>query len=139
MKPLAAFVLATCVASAFGQPAHTPKTGSAERKAILDGIRPLAEKKLKQKLIFQIQILKVASGYAFVTARPLRPNGKPLDWKKTPYWSDIQEGAFDEQVMGLLKKSGSKWRVLEWTLGATDFPALEWVEKHRAPKSILPS
>lgn len=139
MRALAAVILATVSVNSFCQPAHVPKAGSVERKAILDGIRPLAEKKLKQKLIFQVQILKVASGYAFVTARPLRPNGKPLDWKKTPYWRDIQEGVFDEQVMGLLKKSGNKWKVLEWTLGATDFPALEWVEKHRAPKSILPS
>lgn len=139
MRSVLALLLISAASLTFSQPATTPKTGSAERKAILDGIRPLAEKKLKQKIIFQVQILKTSKGFAFLTARPLKPNGKSIDWSKTVWAQDIKEGVFDEQVMALLKKSGTKWKVLEWTLGATDFPALEWVEKHRAPKSILPS
>lgn len=115
-----------------------PKPDSPDRKAIMNAVRPLVEKKVKQRVVFKVNVLRVSKGYAFMNAQPIQPNGKPVDYRKTIYWEDIQNGAFDDQVLVLLKKSGSKWKVLEWSLGATDWPVEEWLRKHKgAPKNVV--
>jgi hypothetical protein len=125
------------VSTAGAQPT-TPKPDSPERKAIMNAVRPLVEKKVKQKVIFKVNVLRVSKGYAFMNAQPVQPNGKPIDYRKTVYWEDIQNGAFDDQVLVLLQKTGSKWKVLEWSLGATDWPVEDWLRKHKgAPKNIV--
>ena len=51
---------------------HTPKTGSAERRAILDGLRRGAATDVK----FKVGYLKVHNGWAWIDATPLDENGQ---------------------------------------------------------------
>lgn len=135
MRSIFASLLLVTVA---GAQVTTPKPNSPERKAIMAAVRPLVEKKVGQKIVFKVNVLRVSKGYAFMNAQPIQPNGKPVDYRKTIYWEAIQNGAFDDQVLVLLQKSGSKWKVLEWSLGATDWPVEEWLRKHKgAPKNIV--
>lgn len=137
MRALLACVLVASSVPVLAQKATTPKMGSAERTAILDAIRPRTEKAVGMKVKFEVTHLKVAKGFAFLMANPVRTNGKKIDWTKTRYAQDIADGIFDPSVMALFKKSGKTWKVLEWSFGATDYPAEEWVKNHHAPRTIL--
>ncbi len=116
---------------------YTPERGAAERKAILDALRVPIEKQLKQPVIFKIDHLKVQSGWAFVLAQPQRPDGGSLDYSGTIYQEAVDAGAFDDGVIGLLRKTNGRWRVVQFVIGATDVPYVDWDKKYRAPRAIF--
>lgn len=126
------------VVGVLAQPAITPKVGSPLRKSILDALRVPVEKRLKQKVIFQVSTLNVVGDWAYVQATPRQPNGKPIYYKGTEFEEAIKEGAFDDGAMSLLKRVGGKWKVIEVAIGNTDFPALDWIQQHHAPRSLIP-
>ena len=138
-------LLAGC-SLALGIPAHparaqasvtTPRPGSTERKAIMDALRFPVSTELKQKVIFVVTRLKVQKSYAFTIAQPQQPNGKRVDYSQTEYARAIKEGAFDDQVVALLKKRGKQWRVLTYNIGATDVVWEGWDKKYGAPAAIF--
>ena len=144
--PAILFPLAAAVVLLTGPPVRraeaqtavtTPRAGSAERKSIMEALRFPVSTELKQKVIFVVTKLKVQRGYAFVIAQPQRPDGRKIDYSKTQYAEAIKGGAFDDQVIGLLKKRGSQWRVLTYNIGATDVVWEEWPAKYSAPAAIF--
>lgn len=139
MRTILALLLCAVAGWAAAQPVRTPRAGSAERTAILNAVRVPVEKIVKVKVKFEVQVLRVSGDWAFFMGRPLQRNGKPIDYSKTKYKESIDAGAFDDGAMALLKREKGKWRILDWGLGMTDFPAGDWVEKRKAPKAILPS
>ena len=134
---LVLLLLAPLVALAQQSSTYTPKPGSRERKAILDALRPPVQKALKQKVIFEVQRLKVQNGWAFVMGVPRQPNGKPVDYRKTAYQAAIKEGMFDGSVLALLRKRSNQWRVVTYALGPTDYPADGWDKEFKAPRAIF--
>jgi hypothetical protein len=52
--------------------AHTPPTGSQERKEVMDGLRG------DQKVVFKVHYLKIHGDWAFVDVTPLDDKGKPV-------------------------------------------------------------
>ncbi|MDP3075655.1 MAG: hypothetical protein Q8N40_08435 [Bradyrhizobium sp.] len=56
----------------------TPPSGSPERKAILDGLRPTFEKAFGKPVEFKVETLRAAAGFAWVVVHPQRPNGVPI-------------------------------------------------------------
>lgn len=64
------------VPAGVAQRVHTPAAGSAERKAIMDILRPRCEADLGQKVIFRVQMLGVADQRAFARVVPTQPEGK---------------------------------------------------------------
>ena len=116
---------------------RTPERGSPERKAIMDALRVPTEKQLKQPVIFKIDHLKVQRGWAFVRAYPQRPDGGAIDYTKTEYQEAIDAGVFDEGVIGLLRNANGKWKVVQFVIGATDVPWVDWDTKYKAPKGIF--
>ncbi len=115
---------------------HTPGIGTPERRAILAALRPDVEKDLRQRVIFKCREFRVHKGFAFLIAQPLQPNGKPIDYRKTRYARDVEWG-FEDQVVALLKQNGSRWRVLDWNIGATDVIYSPWPAKYGAPEDIF--
>lgn len=116
---------------------YTPPPGSGERGAIMDGIRGLIFAELRQPVIFKVEWLRVRGGYAFLKAQPRRPDGGPIDFRKTKFREAAAEGMFDGGVLALLKKNVTRWEAVDWTLGATDLPYGDWWKKYHAPKSIF--
>ncbi len=55
----------------------------AERKAVLDALRPAVESKLGPNVEFVVQVIRVEDGWAFVMADPQRKGGKPIDGAKS--------------------------------------------------------
>jgi pimeloyl-ACP methyl ester carboxylesterase len=116
---------------------HTPKQGSEERRAILDALRVPVERDVGRSVIFRIHHIEVNSGYAFVNAQPLQPNGREIDYSKTKLAQPYEEGWFDDWVGALLRWQGGRWKVVEYCIGATDYPCQEWVRERGVPESIL--
>ena len=83
--------------------------------------------------------LTAQGSWVFLFGRPVQKNGKAIDYMGTKYEQDIAEGMFDDNLMVLLKKSGSSYRVVELAVGSTDFPAEMWMQKHKFPSSLLQS
>ena len=74
-----------------GAKAHTPAVGSAERKAVMDGLRG------DQKVVFKVHYLKVHGDWAFVDVTPLNDKGKP----------EAEGGA------SLMHKENGSWKVMD--------------------------
>ena len=122
-----------------GQPPqpYTPKQGDAERRAITDALRAPVEKQLKQKVVFRVDHLKVQADWAFLRGTPRRPDGGEIDYKGTPYWDAVDARAFDDGIVALLQKRKGRWQVVQFVVGATDVPYVDWHEKYRAPSAIF--
>ncbi len=128
----------TVCASALAQPyPHTPKQGSEERKAILNTLRYPVEKRLKRKVVFKVDWIKVQGQWAFFKGVPQQPGGKKMDYRGTPYAAAIKDGVFDDWVCALFKNANGKWSVVAHVLGATDVPYVGWWKEFKAPKTIF--
>jgi len=116
---------------------HVPEKGSVERKTIVDVLRVPVGKQLKQPVIFKIDHLKVQSNWAFLSGRPQNPDGSAIDYTNTVYQDAVDSGAFDDGIVALLRKVNGKWTVVQYVIGATDVPYVDWDKKYRAPKGIF--
>ena len=124
---------------AFAQTAQTPEKGSKERTAIVSALRVPVEKELRQKIQFSIQTIRMQGNWAFINGEPQSANGGKPDYAITKYADVIEEGMFDNNFQALLKKTGGKWKVVEFAIGCTDVCWLGWDEIHKAPKAIFPN
>lgn len=127
-----------CAACVSAQTAYTPAKNAPERRAILDALRAPVEKQLKQKIIFNVEHFKIQGNWAFVGGEPQNASGGKPDYRNTPYREAIDAGAFDNNFFALLRKSGSKWRVVTYAVGCTDVCYSTWHSDYRAPKAIFP-
>ena len=130
-------VLAAQYAEAQGR-TYTPRRGSAERKAIMNGLRPTVMRDLRQRVIFRVQHLRVSGNHAFLMARPLRANGGAIDYRRTRYAEDFKAGAFEDQVVALMIRAGRAWQVVKYDIGATDVVWEGWWKTYSAPRGIFP-
>jgi hypothetical protein len=114
-------LLLLCATSALAW--ETPARGSADRKGLMDALRPQAEKALGAPVEFVIEQARVAGNVAFVMASPQRPGGKEINLDATPmaqrgeYYPDMMDGG---NIDALLQKSGKTWVAMQFTIGATD-------------------
>src|SRR5690349_15530691 len=79
-----ALLVATTTAAIAGE-LHEPAKGSAERKAILDAIRPAIEAQMRTAVEFQINVMLSDGDWAFVGANPQRPGGGEIDPETTAF------------------------------------------------------
>ena len=128
--------LAVTTTASFAQRAYTPAAGTPERKAIMDVLRVPVEADLRQKVIFKVQHLRIAGPWALARVVPLRPDGGDINYSKTRYREDMEEGAFDGEGEALLRRDGGGWRLLEWHFGASDTEVPMWLEKYGAPAAL---
>ena len=133
---LLAFCCLATATHAHAQRAYTPPPGSPERKAIMDVLRVPVEADLRQKVVFKVQHLRIVGPWAFARVVPIRPNGSDIDYSRTKYRDDLEEGAFDAEGEALLRNDGRGWRLLEWRFGASDTEVDIWLEKYRAPAAL---
>jgi len=118
-------------------PGKYPPT-ALERAAVLDALDALVEADLGRQVTLEVNSLSIDTPFAAVTATPFTPAGARIDFSGIPaYSAAVETGAFDDQVIALLEKSGGKWQVLEHEIGSTDFPGQEWARIHGAPEDIF--
>ena len=109
-----------------------PARGSAERKAILDTIRPQAQGKLGGAVEFVVKEMRVQDGFCFTVLEPQRPGGGKI--ANTFAEAESMDGL---TIYALLRKTGNGWSVLAYVIGPTDVAYEPWPEEYGAPRSIF--
>ena len=94
-----------------------PAPGSAQRRAILDALRPAIERRLGPDVEFVVRDMRVANGWAFVMADPQRRGGRPIDGRR--YFRDYDE-MDGLTVTALLNFRAGRWTLVDHAIGATD-------------------
>lgn len=106
---------------------ESPARGSAQRKAMLDAIRPIAEWNLGAPVEFVVKDLMVEQQYGWANLLVQRPGGRSIDIEAAPMVArddvppdliDREDGHPTMQVM--LQKSGDTWVAVNWAIGPTD-------------------
>lgn len=131
------FIGALSALSSAGPGYNVPKPGSPDRKAIMDVLRAPIQKAIGKKVIFRVDLIRQSGQWAFMRGAPLQTNGKAMDYKGTKFEEDVKLGMFEDWVCALFKKSNGKWKVVNWSLGATDVAFDGWDKKYGAPRSIF--
>jgi hypothetical protein len=138
-RSLLAFCCLIVFAIAAGaQTVEHPAKGSEERTTLLASLRPIVERKLKQKIVFVVNFINVRDTWAFVDGRLQTPDGKVPNWKNTVYAEAAKYGAQSDGFSGLLKRSGTSWKVVTHAIGCTDVCYVDWWKRFKAPKAIFP-
>ncbi len=116
-----------------------PKRGTQLRKDICNAFRvPMKREVNGQKIVFVIHTLNVMGDYAFISCSLQLANGKQVNWKNSKYRKDIEDGVFDNNAAGLLRRNArGKWTVLESSLGSTDVAWIGWDEQYKLPKKLF--
>ncbi|MDP2232812.1 MAG: alpha/beta fold hydrolase [Actinomycetota bacterium] len=121
---------------------HHPAFGSEERKAILNALRPVIERDLGQKVIFEVSDLAAKEDFVFAAVVPRKPSGAKIDYSKTRYASLLRQGWFDggsdADVFALLRFQKGTWHVMTFVIGPTDVAYVSWWREYGAPKAIFP-
>jgi len=119
MKPLITFALALLISGpvwAWSEPAR----GSAERRALMDAVRPHVENMLGAPLEFVVGRLRREGNVAFAMLSPQRPGGGRIDLSRSPVV--LRDGYYPDNtdVQVLYRRSGTTWVAVHWSVGATD-------------------
>ncbi len=63
-------------------------------------------------------------------------NGEPLDYSTTNYKKPFDRGLIDDWFCSLTNKK-SNYTVVEYCLGDTDTPYIEWIDKYKLPDELF--
>ncbi|MBP9663816.1 MAG: hypothetical protein KBD94_04295 [Pyrinomonadaceae bacterium] len=133
-----AIFTALIATAAAAQSVYTPAKGSSERKAILAALRIPIERELKQPIVFVAEHFNVSGKWAFVGGDPQSPEGGRPNYRGTPYQEAIDADMFDNNFFAIVKKTGTKWKVVHYDIGCTDVCYASWWSRFKAPKRIFP-
>jgi len=135
--PLAPAAEAAPVAVSQGALRRVP-VGDPQRRVLLDTIRPAIEDRIGQPVQFVVDKLQIQGDWAFYAGRVQQPNGRPIDFSRTPYAEQMEEGMFDGPgTYALLRRQGTGWRLVDWVVGPTDVYYMGWPSTAGAPESLF--
>lgn len=132
---LAAMLTGTALAA---QPVVTPPPGSAERKTLLDLLRPRVEAQIGFPVIFVVETLHASGDWAFAVAEPRRVGGGQIAVSETRLSKARPVDTIDGlRTEALFHKTDGRWRLSQYAIGATDV----WYEPYcrTAPKGLIPA
>jgi hypothetical protein len=130
----AVLVLAWAVPG-LAQTPTTPAPGSAERRAILQAVRPAVETQLGAPIEFAVKRMDLLEGWAFVALEPQRPGGGEIDVSQTRLADDVFLDGLT--TYALLLNAYGRWNVIEWVIGPGDVAWADWSVVYGAPPEIL--
>jgi hypothetical protein len=93
-----------------------PAAGSAQRRAILDALRPAVERRLGPNVEFVVRDIRVADGWALVVADPQRRGGAPIDGRR--YFANFDD--MDGLTVTAVLRFRGRWTLVDHAIGATD-------------------
>jgi len=127
---------AVILAPAFAQ-VVIPQPSTPLRAAVLDALRPVVEKEIGGAIEFVVSSIRILNDWAYVSARPQRPGGAPINWLATKFRKDWQNDAMSDLVLALLRRQVGSWGVVEYEIGPTDVSWVEWIKKHNLPRVLF--
>jgi hypothetical protein len=122
MRNILAGLLFLLASPVLAQSWHEPARGTPERKALMDALRPHAERLYGAPVEFVIRQLRVAGDVAFASVNAQRPGGGAINLAATPGWASgyFMPDADNLSGQALYRRSGGTWVAVEHVFGATD-------------------
>jgi hypothetical protein len=102
---------------------YEPKRGTAERKALMNAFRPIAEWQLGEEVQFVVEELRVFEDTAFAMLDAQRRDGSDIDLEDTPLFANGILQYFDMDGSSyevFYQKSGGAWVPVLYQIGATE-------------------
>lgn len=125
-------------ASAAPAPVRDLSVGDPLRPIVLNALRPAIVADLGQPVMFVVQTLKAQGDWAFVAARPQRPDGREIDFRQTRYRERIENDVFGGPILyALMQRRDQRWVVTTFVIGPTDVAYAGWPEEFGAPSDLL--
>lgn len=138
IRTLFAVMLLAAISSAVpAQPISSPPRGTSLRAVILNALRPTIERETGGPVQFVVGTINVMGDWAYVDAKPQRPDGLPIDWRMTRHRQAFEADAFSGIVLALLKQKAGKWEVAGYFVGPTDVAWYEWVTAYKLPEKFF--
>lgn len=116
---------------------RTPSPGTPERAAIMDAARIPVAHALGQHVIFVVSELRIGGEWAYLQAIPHQPDGRPLDWRTTPFARDWALDMMSDVVMVLLRREAGVWIAIEHVIGPTDVHWVSWMDAYDLPEALF--
>ena len=113
---LAAAAAAAAPAAAQVNGSAAAPVNSAQRRAILDALRPTIVRELRSPVEFVVRRLGVEQGWALVIADPQRPGGGAIDARHLPDAGE-RDGL---TVYAVMRFQSGRWTVHDHVVGPTD-------------------
>lgn len=112
--------------------------GDPLRRLLLDAIRPGIQAEIGQPVQFVVDTLRTRGDWAFYAGRIQQPNGRPIDFARTPYAERLKQGVFDGPgTYAVLHRVSGRWQLVDFVVGPTDVAYLDWPEAHGAPTALF--
>ncbi|MGQ2991046.1 hypothetical protein [Brevundimonas sp.] len=140
MALTAALVPAPVLAQSPAAAATARDVGASDplRPVLLNALRPAIVADLGQSVKFVVATLRIQGDWAYVVARPQRPDGREIDFRSTRYREAIDQGVFDGPTLyALMQRREQRWTVVDFVIGPTDVAWAGWPEEHGAPAALL--
>ena len=113
-----AAVVAPIVQSSTAFAAAPAAPSAAQRRSILDALRPAIAQRLGPNVEFVVRDIRVSDGWAFVNADPQRRGGGRIDGRA--YFGDDFDNMDGLTVTALLRFQEGRWNLMDHVIGATD-------------------
>ena len=137
MMAVAAVFLFAIPQSGWTASIWSPQRGTIERKMILDAARPAMQREIGGEIEFVVSVIRTDGRWSFVQAVPQRPGGGRIDWAHTKFANEWRNDMMSDIVMALLRKSGTRWQVVDFVIGPTDVFWVSWVSQYRLPEALF--
>ncbi len=118
--------------------AETAPTNDDQKSVILSAVKILVEKEMTIPVSLQETYFNSEGNNAFITAAMQKPDGSKMDFSKTPFKMQDENGVFSEDVLALLKNENGAWKVKAIAVGATDVPSVCWHKEYKVSKTLFP-
>lgn len=135
-------VLVFASSNTFAQKFYTPKTGSAERKELMDDIRPEFEKYFGvpvKLVVADLRVLYTVTGsYSWLVFEPSHPKENRLykiEETKLKDQAEYLDGGL--RTYAILKKVDKKWSVIQYACSPTDVPWGCWWKEYSFPRELF--
>lgn len=120
-------------------PAGHAAPNDEQADALAAALTPALSEAIGRPVSLEVQTSTMDGTWGWIVAQPWTPEGAQIDWSQTRYAERAQEGLLDGNGLtyALLQQRNGDWRVVEFAVGPTDAPWLDWAERHGAPASMM--
>lgn len=115
----------------------TPARNTDLRKALMDAARQPIQAEIGRKVIFVVSVLRTDGQWAYLQAVPHNPDGSKIDWARTPFAREMNQGVMSDVAMVLLRKLGGEWTVVEHVFGPSDVYWVSWADAYGLDQALF--
>lgn len=111
--------------------------GDADYTTILDIAHAPAEQALALPVALHVDSLDRYGTWVFLLAQLRAPDGRRLDFSRTPLAEQAAAGGLSDVYAVLLKQEDAQWRIVAHIIGPGDVAWESWPQDYGAPAALF--